>query len=938
MSEGQIIWRIGGLRAVFDTERAAWVSIRCVEDPNGTEFLLTPDEFPQFDGPNARWLGNLTLEASTAKAPGSRTIRTSAYAEHRIVHQSDTSTIDIACDPSDEAFGLTIAERFRKRDDDIEWTITLCNAGQEPVTIDRLGVPLLMNQFFRGDDAFKYEQCVLRHTCLIHQHSWAYWQKSSGSMPLLLMAVTGNTAADSFTVDHDPAWQHGAGPGSTFEGPYELNLVSHPSPAFPACDGPIILQPGESTRFTIAFAMRANYGDAWKWLSDIGGFMLNSDPGMVTPVGRGTHITILSARRPRLEAEQPEDQVSRLIDSGEAPVPVESGKPGESSESGESAKPNKPYKSAESGKSDEPDGNPQSGAGAHIWHATVRLGGYGRRALRVHLGDTMSRITFFGIESPEDIYRKQSAFMATHQWETDPDDPCYHGLLMWDITNRRRINRSFNPELPNWMAGGSDEIGLVSGLLLSEWNVHRPDEHQLHVLDGYCRDFIEQRLTEQPGYQVHRMVPWFEMFDPWTGRGVDDIWRAFNYVHVSNTFLNMYRIAKRYRDEYPWLQTPRYWLERAYQYATAMFSYWMFPDGEGGDHYANMGESIIATRLPEALKTEGMCEQAERLKGLIGKKAMYFAGKAYPYGSEMAYDSTAYEAVYGYGAAIDDEKVMHSSMRVALANRGRQPDWALYMTDLRGCGDSGWNVSYMTQLGAWTLYDWALERRHYEPDLLHALESSYLAGFSIFNSGGYLSADPDNVGASAWIHVAQTGETTGARIGESDGSGSQRVCKGFVPYSGESALGFFGALRSAAAFVMHDDAGNMLQGCGCALTNLTIANRGRQGYITRPMDGLRARFFDTVHDWAVILERDALTRIRYEPGLVHDDYQIVIENITGDAHICAFTLRMPTEGRYLVSNGSYGYAKTVYLGRDWTRITIPVPQDCGAIEVRISEL
>jgi hypothetical protein len=70
-------------------------------------------------------------------------------------------------------------------------------------------------------------------------------------------------------------------------------------------------------------------------------------------------------------------------------------------------------------------------------------------------------------------------------------------------------------------------------------NVYRPEEEQIRVLQQYRQDFIEDRLTEQPGWRLHRAVPWFTMFDPWTGRGVDDIWRAFNYVHVINTYYNM---------------------------------------------------------------------------------------------------------------------------------------------------------------------------------------------------------------------------------------------------------------------------------------------------------------------------------------------------------------------------------------------------------------
>ena len=84
------------------------------------------------------------------------------------------------------------------------------------------------------------------------------------------------------------------------------------------------------------------------------------------------------------------------------------------------------------------------------------------------------------------------------------------------------------------------------------------------------------------------MVPWFEMFEPWAGHGADDVWRAYNYVHVFNIMYNMYRIASR--GVYPFLKEARHYLRRAGEYAYAMFQYWMFPDGEGATKYGNMGE------------------------------------------------------------------------------------------------------------------------------------------------------------------------------------------------------------------------------------------------------------------------------------------------------------------------------------------------------------
>ena len=66
---------------------------------------------------------------------------------------------------------------------------------------------------------------------------------------------------------------------------------------------------------------------------------------------------------------------------------------------------------------------------------------------------------------------------------------------------------------------------------------------------------------------------------------------------------------------------------------------------------------------------------------------------------EMVYDSTAFEAVYGYGKRIHSEHVMAAAAKASFANRGKQPVWYLYNTDVRGGGDTEWNTSYMTQLG-----------------------------------------------------------------------------------------------------------------------------------------------------------------------------------------------------------------------------------------------
>lgn len=874
-----LTWSAGSMRAQYDFDRGGWISITSPSDPSGANFLLSPQEFPEYDRPgDSRWFGTVVVDVRD----DSGAIHTVVLSGSDIVRHCDESSLEVLCPASDATLGLSATHRFGLENGAISWHAEIHNESGHALDIMRVGVPLPMDQFFRDGDQFKYECNVLRHACIIGYNSWLYWQKAGGAMPILLFKAMGDTSVMNYAVgDAQSPWGPRAGAGKTFEGLYTIYVANRLTDSTDTDS--MRMTDGMSYEYDFRFGMATSHDDAERWLSDAGGFFLRAEPGMTLPVGQAGHVTIVSGSRPQLRTEDEQDVIGRIVQTGE-----------------------------------------------YLWQADVTLGGYGRRGLLVGINGRESRIEFWGIERPEAIYQNHTNFITRNQWETDESDPCYHGLLMWDMVDRHRIDSSYNPHEPNWMAGGSDDIGLTPGLLLSEWNVYRPSEAQIRVLAGYCDDFIRDRLTEQPGYKVHRMVPWFEMFEPWGGLGVDDVWRAYNYVHVVNTLYNMYRIATMYRAQYPWLHEPSHYLVEAYRYAVAMFSYWMFPDGEGADRYANMGEGMMALHLSAALKHEGFVQEAEQLSGLVNKKARYFAAKSYPFGSEMAFDSTAYETVYAYGKVIDDERVMRGAMTAALSNRGRQPFWQLYMTDLRGCGDSSWNVSYMTQLGAWAIYDWTLERRHTDPELLRAWYASYLAGFSIYNSGGYLSDDPRNAGSSGWIFENRYGSMTSTQD-------RPRLLKGVVPESGESALGYFGGLLIAASAI-YRERGN--EGCGCDVVDdhspllaLGCALHIHDGgYTVTPQDGLRVRFFDTVHDWAVTLQRDALTEVAYDE--TRNAITLQIENITADAHTAAIRVRVaqPTSYEVRVNNEA---PSIVEIGDQWTDLELSIaPQGAHVSLVR----
>lgn len=172
MSEKKVQWYMGNMLAKFDVERAAWTSVQAPTDFNHAEFLLTPDEFPSLDGEQARWLGTVEL---VIKGSEGDTVHIYTPEMEKSV-EADEEKIRVTYSENTKAPGIRIVEEYLRSDDGIRWDISVENTGNDDVELERLGIPLLMNQFFRGDDQFKYEQCVLRHTCLCHENSWIYWE------------------------------------------------------------------------------------------------------------------------------------------------------------------------------------------------------------------------------------------------------------------------------------------------------------------------------------------------------------------------------------------------------------------------------------------------------------------------------------------------------------------------------------------------------------------------------------------------------------------------------------------------------------------------------------------------------------------------------------------------------------------------------------------
>lgn len=828
--------------AEFDLESGVFTSLKGLAGETRHEYLLIREQFPQFDGADSRWLGSVRLQ--TVQNGCVLDWNTSDLDESRnVVHKGNAVTVSY---PNGAAGGVSLTERFALEPGNggIFWDLSLENEGAAEIEVRRLGLPLMMDQYFRNDSQFKYEKNVMRHTCVSHNSSVIYWSHSSGQMPLLLFQTIDNTALTAFDTDTSGKFGHYSTFGEAFEGCFNVYLYHEPIATSHIPCETLILQPGERRQFHFRFSVCGSIEDMVDDIERQGNLAVKLLPGMVAPIGDALTMLVRCKYPVAVHA------IGGVTGEAEQHVQADSVVPRDSIDSL-----NQRYCIT------------LHSCGIREFHLTYQPEDGICRTVKIQM---------FGTEPLADMISDHARFIAEKQFESDESDPCYHGLLMWDMITARRVNSTHNPHGADWMRGGSDEIGLVSGLFLSEKNLYQPDEGQIRVLDSYVKDFIEERLTEQPGYRVHRMVPWYKMFDDNTGAGADDVWRAFNYVHVINTYYNMYRIASLYQFDF--LSSPKHYILQAYHYTKAMFSFWMFPDGVGAAEYGNMGEMTLPLYLADTLRKEGFSQEANDIDEIVRKKADCFLQRLYPFGSEMAYDTTAYEAVYAYGKAGKYPRVMSAAVRAALGNRGRQPVWYLYQTDVRGGGDTHWNDSYMTQLAAWTFYDWMFEEGHVTQELVEAWYAAYLAGWALYNSGGCWDHREENRGASGWIITGAMGHFSGIIQTPWQKDPYRYGC---VACSGESALGYYAALKVAASVVYAHSAAGMY-GFGCDVQET------ENGTTVIPKDGVRRRIYHIPQDWAVRIDRDQLSRVcRAKDGT----FTLELKNWTGDAHETTLLLR-----------------------------------------------
>ncbi|KQS66712.1 DUF5695 domain-containing protein [Modestobacter sp. Leaf380] len=851
-----------------------------------TNYVANPTSRPAFDINDSRWTGDVLLNVRRASATAGTPMTTSLSDDIRQVTSSAAGVqVTYAGTPANangirglsltSAYSLTGTARDR-----LSWTITLKNTSTEALEIQDLGFPVLMNAFWNaGDQTGIYEQNVGRHSFVGKDGSYVYWQRPNGVGPYLVMTPQPGTG-----LEFKNKAGEGEGPFGevtpSFEGVVEFYIHSK-AVAFarrndaaqylPATS--TTLAPGAERTWGFTFRWAGDYKDLRDVLFDAGVVDVVSLPGMVIP--QDTAATL---------AVRAKDGITGVVAQGTQTTITPRG----------------------------------TRNGYQLYE--LRFTGLGPRFVTVQYGTGRESVLQYASMRPiEELIESRTTFLTTKQQArtTRGYDGAY---LQWDMTRERLITWDDYPPggWKEWMAGGSDDLGLGPAVFLAEKNLRSPKQAEITSIDYYLQNFIlgyMQSRTEngQRTWQVYR---WYDGRDDTPND--QQVWRAYNYVHIANTYYLMYQVKKAY----PALTTaftPAQYLDMAYQTLNAMFTKIPLPTpiGDAARIHGMMGESTYPDILA-ALDAEGQTTQSARLRSLIEAKRDYLFGQEYPFASEMSIDTTGFESNYTLAKTYGNRALADKCMTASLACRGMQPLWYFYGSDNRHMGESWWNLGYECQLGAWQQQDYlstyaAPTDRDFD-DAMRSTYGAWLAGWALINSG-QISPAAVNTGAAAWIFQSEKGAIANYS--------NIPILDGWWAWSGEADLGFWGGLRSASVNVVDDDVVGLYAYGG----DLTLTS-GVQTIV--PKDGVRTAF--TMYNLGTLGVQLARTRYtRAEVATDRSRITLTLQNVSGGTYSPRITVTNLPAGSYAVSVD--GAVTGTQLVSDGRRATVEVPGLTGASSV-----
>jgi hypothetical protein len=795
---------------------------------------------------------------------------------------------------------LELSIRFAVKSDSIRWTIALENLGDAPIEIGDLAIPLPMNTRF-GQRGQPPTAAVLKHCLVAGDGSFFFWMRKNSVGPYLTMTPSVGTHLEYWEPRPEyRAFVHSVVAGAEAHARGCRWRQPHTSATL-APRG----RSGSARSYAFDFHWAADYDGVRQILVDRRSIDVQVLPGMTIPTDLVARVALRTKERiAALEPEFPDATTIRKVGS---------------------------------------KGDTQL--------FDIRFSRLGENVVTVRFGEgRRMSLEFFCTQPLETLIAKRAAFIAGHQ-HRDPGK-WYDGLLAeWNMESQVMLGPDNYDRIKGWRIYEvtCDDPGLSKPAFLASKNAEYPVQAEVSALDYYIENFVWgglQRTTDEIyEYGIYGIPDWKtnrESADHGP-KGRLHLWRIYDYPHIALMYFSMYRVAKNHPEIHTALGADEY-LKRAYGTAVAMFTV-PLEITRWSAYETGLYNELVIVELIRALQDAGMEDRARRLRIHWERKVRTFVrGDVDLFRSEYAFDSTGFESTHALakyameqvdemnGGNLDEDdgrprrisreeirKFMDAQMAANIFCRGSiEPADYNRGSDYRGGGGDRYTLTYMSQMGGWSVLDYALEYAGDPAPYLRLGYQSYLSAWALLNSGtpesgyGYWYPGQENDGgAGGGFEPAPYGSTWL----------EQPHHRGSWYYSCEIDLGFCGALR-AAATVLTDDPifgrfclGGEWRGEGDRLEVI-------------PKDGVRRRFHAMLDSGRLhmVLERDRFASS--SPIVLASDLSSVrfeLESDSAAEHTATLRLSGLAAGDYELRDATGKPLQSIRIeeGRA-TRVDLPV--------------
>jgi hypothetical protein len=636
----------------------------------------------------------------------------------------------------------------------------LKNIAPSPVEIGAFGMPMIFNNMLKGRRLVDMEEINSFYDPAINEDGgYVQVTRLNGHGPALVVAPQGKTPFEAWRVLNEPN-----GPdnmfsrGNPYEGSFEW-MVHSEAYAEREWQGKeqwnppttAVLGPGETRTYGLRFLVAPGIRDIERTLIANSRPVAVGFPGFILPMDQNAKLFLNYPRKVTSINSEPRDAIAV-----QANAPAKSGW--------------KDY--------------------------TLRGKTWGRVRLSITYEDgTNQALSYYVIKPAAQAVADLGHFLFTRQWFVDPNDPFHRSPSV--MTYDRANNRIALQDARAWIAGLGDEGGSGSWLAAAMKEFGQPDKDEIARFEQFIDGVLWGNLQYSEGPRQYGVKKSLFYYDPaalpdfrydsrlnwgtwtsWNKASSEAVNRAYNYPHVVAAYWAMYRVARNYRG----LVTKHGWdwyLNQAFQTANYLGAH---PDI--GNSRDGLMDGTIFLLLLEDLKRENWLAQASAIEAQLKAHAEDWSHRAVPFGSEMAWDSTGQEEIYGVTRYFGYDDKAQITLDSILGFMPSTPHWGY-----NGSARRFWDFFYGAAPGGTT-----------ERQLHH-----YGSGLNAIPVLSAFRSNPDDV---YLLRVGYAGAMGG--LSNIDQEGFAGTAFHSFPqnmrwdtYSGDYGPNFFGVAANAATYVIN---------------------------------------------------------------------------------------------------------------------------------------